>query len=148
MIRFSLVCHQSHEFDSWFQDSDAFERLAQSRAVQCPHCASTQVSKAIMAPFVAAKTRIDKSQGEGTSAQIALADQQLQIRQRIRALHDHVTQNAQDVGTSFPEEARKQHFGEVEPRAIYGKASMDDVSVLLEEGIAVFPLPDVPDEMN
>ena len=148
MIKFSLICHQNHEFDSWFQDSEAFERLNQTGAVQCPHCASTQVSKAIMAPFVAAKTRIDKSQGEGKSAQIALADQQQQIRQHIRALHDHVTQNAQDVGASFPEEARKQYFGEAEPKAIYGKASMDDVSELLEEGIPVFPLPDVPDEMN
>jgi len=148
MIKFSLICHQNHEFESWFQDNEAFEELNSRGAVECPHCGSTQVNKAIMSPFVAARTRMDKSQGEGASAQIALADQHQHMRQQIRALHEHVTQNAENVGAAFAEEARKQHFGEAEPKAIYGKASMDDVSDLLDEGIAVFPLPNVPDEMN
>lgn len=148
MIKFSLICDRAHEFDSWFQDSEAFEHLSRRNAVECPHCGSTQISKAIMSPFVAARTRIDKSQGEGAALQLALADQHEQMRQHMRALHEHVTKNAEDVGTAFAEEARKQHFGEAEPKSIYGKASMADVSELLDEGIPVFPLPDLPDEMN
>jgi|APCry1669189241_1035207.scaffolds.fasta_scaffold98386_2 hypothetical protein len=148
MIKFSLICDRAHEFESWFQDSDAFEHLKDHGAVECPQCNSSHVSKAVMSPFVAARTRLDKSQGEGSSAHLALADQQQQIRQQMRALHEHVTKNAENVGEAFTEEARKQHFGETEPRAIYGKASMDDVSEMLEEGIPVFPLPDVADEMN
>ena len=148
MIKFTLTCDRNHEFESWFQNSETFDHQAAKGLVECPQCHSVKVSKAIMAPFVAVKTRIDKSHGEGAAREIALASEQMEIRAKIRALHEHVTKNAEDVGEKFPEEVRKQHFGESEEKPIYGKASAEDVSELLEEGIPVFPLPDLPEELN
>ena len=66
----------------------------------------------------------------------------------LRALREHITQNAEDVGSRFPEEARKMHYGEVEHRSIYGEADPAEARALLEEGIEVHPLPVVPDDRH
>ena len=50
MIRYALVCDRGHEFESWFQDSVAYDKQAKRALVSCPQCASTKVEKAIMAP--------------------------------------------------------------------------------------------------
>ena len=47
----------------------------------------------------------------------------------------------EDVGESFPEEARKIHYQEVPERSIRGVATADEAAELLEEGIEVFSLP-------
>ncbi|MCY1298424.1 hypothetical protein D9M70_479120 [compost metagenome] len=59
-----------------------------------------------------------------------------------------VRENAEDVGERFPEEARKIHYGEAEERGLIGKATAKEAVALLEEGIAVAPLPILPDEVN
>lgn len=140
MIKFSLICDQAHEFDSWFQNSDAFEAQGARGLVSCPHCGSSRVSKAIMAPFVAAKTRLEKS---ASGSEMALIDDTAaKMRAAVQAFRAHVVETATDVGTNFPEEARKQHFGEAEEKPIYGKATAQDVQELLEEGVAILPLPE------
>ena len=53
----------------------------------------------------------------------------------------HVDENCDYVGSDFPEEARKIHYGETDARGIYGEASEEDASELMEEGIDVMPLP-------
>jgi hypothetical protein len=53
----------------------------------------------------------------------------------------HVISNTEDVGETFPEEARKIHYGESPERAIRGQATADETAELIEEGIAVLPLP-------
>ena len=56
--------------------------------------------------------------------------------------------NAEDVGEKFPEEARKIHYGEADARGIIGKASVEEVRALVDEGIEVAPLPVLPDDAN
>jgi hypothetical protein len=53
----------------------------------------------------------------------------------------HVVANTEDVGQGFAEAARKMHYGETEERNIRGQVSMEETRLLLEEGIAVMPLP-------
>src|SRR4029077_17301857 len=53
MIRYALICQQGHQFESWFQDSGAYDKQAKRGLVACPHCGSTKVDKAIMAPRLA-----------------------------------------------------------------------------------------------
>jgi len=66
----------------------------------------------------------------------------------LKAIREHVTQNADYVGSGFAEEARKMYYGEIEHRSIYGKANPGEAEGLLEEGIEVHLLPIVPDERN
>jgi len=79
-------------------------------------------------------------------AMVSAAEREL--RQKLKELRDHITKNANYVGSSFPEEARKIHYGETERRSIYGEASPDEAKELHEEGIEFDPLPILPDDQN
>src|SRR6266849_3201248 len=49
----------------------------------------------------------------------------------------NVEANCDYVGERFTEEARRIHYGESDPRGIYGEASVEDAKGLAEEGIEV-----------
>jgi hypothetical protein len=66
----------------------------------------------------------------------------------MRELHEKIVATSDDVGEAFPEEARKMHDGETPARSIRGKASFEEARSLLEEGIPVLPIPDLPEERN
>jgi hypothetical protein len=53
MIRYTLVCDQQHEFESWFANSAAYDKQARRGLVTCPVCGSAKVEKALMAPRLA-----------------------------------------------------------------------------------------------
>ena len=61
----------------------------------------------------------------------------------FNALRDMV-KNTENVGQRFAEEARRMHYGEAEARSIRGQTSAREAVELLEEGIAVMPLPMLP----
>ena len=46
--------------------------------------------------------------------------------------------------THSPDEARAIHHGDAKERQIYGEATLEDARDLIEEGIAVAPLPSLP----
>jgi hypothetical protein len=77
-----------------------------------------------------------------------LSSPERELRQKLKELRDHVTKNANYVGTKFPEEARKIHYGETEHHSIYGEASPEEAKELHEEGIEFHPLPVLPDDQN
>ena len=58
MIRYNLRCEKGHAFESWFQNSAAYDRQAKRGLVVCPVCGSAKVEKALMAPRL---KRADKS---------------------------------------------------------------------------------------
>ena len=59
-----------------------------------------------------------------------------------------VLDNAEHVGSAFPEEARKIHYKEVEQRAIRGTASSDEARALVDEGVEIMALPRLPEKAN
>jgi hypothetical protein len=78
-----------------------------------------------------------------------MADPRAQaLAEMLRQLRRHVEENAENVGSRFPEEARKIHYGETDARGIYGQASRDEVEALVEEGIEVHALPILPEDRN
>ena len=52
-----------------------------------------------------------------------------------------VEENFDYVGDKFTEEAKKIKYGETKKRSIYGEATFDQTSELIEEGIDILPLP-------
>lgn len=141
MINFSLICENEHEFDGWFRDGAAFEKQVAAGEVACPYCGSTKVSKGLMAPNIGAK-----SNRRVTAA--AASPNAKEMAEALRKMREYVHANADYVGESFPEEARKIHYEETEARGIYGEASADDVRDLTEEGIDVLPMPVLPEDGN
>jgi hypothetical protein len=156
MIRYALICEQGHDFESWFQDSAAYEKQAKRGLVTCPRCGSAKVEKAIMAPRISsskkraapAKAPAQMETRTPATPVAMISPQEQELRTKLKELREHLTKNADDVGPKFPEEARKMHYGEIEHRSIYGVASSEDAKDLAEEGIEFHPLPILPDERN
>jgi hypothetical protein len=163
MIRYALTCQQGHQFESWFQDSAAYDKQAKRGLVSCPQCGSAKVEKAIMAPRLSATAKKRSKTIEApdrapeatpapappASAPVAMiSPQEQEFRTKLKELRDHLIKNADNVGPKFPEEARKMHYGEIEHRSIYGVASSEEAKELSEEGIEFHPLPSLPDERN
>jgi hypothetical protein len=162
MIRYALRCERDHTFESWFQNSAAYDKQSKRGLITCPVCNSAKIEKTIMAPRLA---RADVPEppppipappppaaaphaAPGKSPVAIMGAQERELRQKLKELREHVTKNANYVGAKFPEEARKIHYGEIEHRSIYGEASPEEAKALREEGIEFHPLPTLPDDQN
>lgn len=141
MIHYSLICDKSHKFDGWFANAGAYDAQKARGLVTCPICLTTEVDKALMAPSVA------RSSSEKMSLSIG-HPQHAQFREAMQALRNKVTSEADYVGDRFAEEARKIHFKEVDARGIYGEATREEMTALLDEGVDFMPLPNLPEEHN
>ena len=136
MIVFELKCGNDHRFESWFKDSAAFEKQRKSKTIMCPTCDSNDIEKALMAPAV----QSSKTKKRAMQQQV-MAASAMKAAEKYR---DYVEKNCEDVGTSFPEEARKIHYGEQEARNIYGEATLKEAKELVDEGVEVAPVPVLP----
>jgi hypothetical protein len=163
MIKYALICEARHEFESWFSDSQAFETQALRGLVECPHCGSTQVEKALMAPSVSTSKRKARNSlaqmadahasapetgAPPTQAMALLDEKQRAVRNMLREMHRKITETTVDVGAGFVDEARRMHDGETPARAIRGEASFEQAKELWEEGVPVMPIPALPDDRN
>jgi hypothetical protein len=131
MILFDLRCKDGHAFEAWFRDSAAYEDQVAARDLACPVCGSAEVSKALMAPAVNSRPKIDAAQ----------AAEAMRLWRRVQ---NHVEKNFDHVGGRFAEEARKIHHGEAEKRSIYGEATKAEANELRDEGIDVNQIPWLP----
>lgn len=166
MIHYSLQCGRGHSFDGWFASSEAFEAQSERGVLECPMCGTPDVSRALMAPAVRTQPgeamplevpaesappdsapQPPATASAPTHAALTEADRQKFV-EAMRTLRKAVIEQGTDVGTDFPEEARRIHYGEAEPRGIYGKAEVDEARELIEEGIKILPLPQLPEDRN
>ena len=143
MIVFDLLCGNDHEFESWFQDSAAFEKLAKAGHVVCPICGDTKISKSLMAPAVSGTK---KKSNEKMAISAKAARQMGKYMEAVKEMREQVEKNCDYVGEKFPEEARKMHYGEAETRNIYGEATDTEAEALQEEGVEVQRIPWAPSE--
>jgi len=145
MIKYSLICKKEHDFEGWFASSDDYDKQRKRGFVECPECGSKKISKALMAPGVnGTRKRRDDAQNV-----VNVAPQMPQeVIDKIREVKQYIEANSENVGEKFPEEARKIHYGETQARGIYGKASIEEAASLVEEGVSVVPLPDLPEDKN
>ncbi len=147
MIHYDLICDKGHGFDGWFRNSAAYDEQAAKGLVSCSVCGSAKVEKQLMAPGIPMKSnRKDAAPKKMISGPV---DPRLAVMmEMVREMRKHVEENAEYVGDRFAEEARKIHYEESEHRGIYGQASPDEAKSLIEEGIAVHPLPRLPEDGN
>ncbi|CAM1639321.1 DUF1178 family protein [Bartonella apihabitans] len=141
MIRFSLHCDHAHEFDGWFRNNDDFLYQKKAGLIHCPVCDSNVIDKTLMAPAVSTSKKHEQ-------VGMGLNQEQKRIIEEMRKLTRQVRKNAEYVGDHFAEEARRIHFKEVKERPIYGEASSEEVSSLVDDGIPVMPLAPLPEDEN
>ena len=142
MIQYALKCENGHNFDSWFQSAEAFDKLLKTNMVTCAVCGTPSVTKAIMSP------RVNSSDGQTPDGSKA-SDQPLSApadpaQQALKELRKHIENNADYVGDNFAAEARAIHDGSAPERSIYGAAKPEEAKKLVQDGIPVAPLPFLP----
>jgi hypothetical protein len=129
MIRFSLRCAVGHEFEGWFRNGEGYEAQQKAGEIACPECGDTGVEKALMAP------RIGRSRDAGPPMSPA------QLRTALVELRRQVESHCDYVGPQFAEEARRIHYGESDPRGIYGEATEAESRELADEGVKFGRIP-------
>lgn len=143
MIRYTLKCDKNHSFESWFNSASAYEKLLESDMISCAICGSHKVEKAIMAPKIwparskAAKPNPTSSRTPVANASLALSPEEKAFANMRREIEE----KSENVGEKFADEARAIHYGDAPERPIIGEATPDAAKSLLEDGIAVAPLP-------
>ncbi|GAA0674174.1 hypothetical protein FHT00_001417 [Sphingomonas insulae] len=133
MILFDLRCRAGHVFEAWFASSTAYADQVGAGQVPCPFCGDTAVAKAVMAPSIAAK-----GNRRGETPLPALVKHALQ---QLAAAQTKALAGSQWVGDTFATRARAMHQGEEDHKPIHGLASLADVKSLVDDGVAVAPLP-------
>ncbi|MEY4237520.1 MAG: hypothetical protein RL339_121 [Pseudomonadota bacterium] len=146
MIVFDLICQPAgHRFEGWFASSAAFAQQQARGLVDCPHCGSTVVAKAPMAPAVPKKGNQlpAPAQAAGPPAAVAnaLPPEAAAMMEAMAKLQSAALKQSRWVGGDFAEQSRAIHYGERDAEQIHGQATLAEAKELLDEGIAVMPLP-------
>lgn len=160
------VC--GHRFEGWFASEQDFQDQLARGLLECPLCGERDVSKRLSAPRINLGRSTDAHEAQTTEQSAARAPQQTamaqgqaetrpegsgvapshQVPAQLQALFWHamktVAAQTEDVGARFAEEARRIHHGETPARGIRGQATMEEAQALVEEGVDILPLPDLP----
>lgn len=146
MIVYDLICDSDHRFEGWFGSADDYRRQAAEHLLSCPLCGSGKVTKLPSAAYINKGAAERPSRGRPVAAD---AREKIEAHQHVvnmqtallAKLVEYVVKNTEDVGSRFPEEARKIHYNETPERQIRGQATTREVTELRAEGIEVMPIP-------
>ena len=131
MIKYNLTCKCGEIFESWFSSSSEFDSLCKKKLIKCIYCESTLIKKSVMAPNlssksnkISTKTKLEKN-----------------IKKQLLNFRKYIEKNCTNVGENFSREARSIHYEKKTSQGIYGKATPEETSELIEEGIEVVTIP-------
>ena len=153
MIVFDLACRPGgHCFEGWFANSAAFDAQTGRGLVCCPQCGSADVIKAVMAPSVGRKgNQVTAAPAAAPTTVAKLPPALHEALGKMAAVQASALRQSTWVGDQFAAQSRAIHYGEREEATIHGQATPAEASELIEEGIAIMPLPfpvAPPDEVN
>ena len=131
MIKYNLICKCGESFESWFLSSSGFDSLCRKKLIKCIYCGSLSVKKSVMAPNLPSKsnkifkkTKLEKN-----------------IKEQLLNCRKYIEKNYKNVGENFTQEARSIHYDKKTSQGIYGKATPEETTELLEEGIEIATIP-------
>lgn len=136
MIAYDLRCKNGHEFEGWFKDRKSYEKQMKAKQITCPNCNNTNVEMIITA--CAIRTKSSKKDEERKNK---IADIEKMAGKTARKISNYIRDNFEYVGSEFPQEARKIHYGEAEERNIWGTSTLEEEKELREDGIKFFKIP-------
>ena len=134
MIKYNLKCNNNHEFESWFSDSNEFNKLNKKKLLECIYCSSNKIQKSIMSPMVSGiKSNEDK---------MNLLDQKLlNEKNQLIKLREHIEKNFEFVGDKLSQKVREVYYDKRTKKSIYGTATTEEREELAEEGIDLLSVP-------
>ena len=138
MIKYNLICKCGETFESWFLSSSEFDSLCKKKLIKCMYCESSHVKKSVMAPNlphksnkISKKNKLEKN-----------------IKKQLIEFRKYIEKNCKNVGEKFTQEARSIHYDKKKSQGIYGKATPEETSELIEEGIDIATIPWVDKSEN
>ena len=138
MIKYELTCKNCNTlFDSWFASSKEYEKLKRLNHLNCLKCNSYKVEKSLMSPNI---SNLMKDKPE------IISDNKFsEVKKKLKEYKKFIKNNFNYVGDNFTYEARLIHYKNKKKKNIYGKASLDEVKELKEEGIETKTIPWIND---
>ena len=138
MIKYNLICKCGNTFESWFSSSSEFDFLCKKKLMKCIYCESSSVKKTVMAPNLSSKSnKVSKK-----------TKLEKKIKKQLLDFRKYIEKNCKNVGENFTREARSIHYDKKTSQSIYGKATAEETTELLEEGIEVTTIPWVDKSEN
>ena len=138
MIKYNLICECGETFESWFSSSAEYDALKRKNLICCIYCDGTLVKKTVMAPNLFSKSnKITKK-----------IKSERKIKKQLVEFRKYIEKNCKNVGDNFPQEARSIYYDNKNSKGIYGKATQEETTELLEEGIDVAMIPWVDKSEN
>ena len=131
MIKYNLICNCVKTFESWFSSSTEFDSLCKKKLIKCIYCDSSLVKKTVMAP----------SLGRKSNKILKKTKLAKDMKKQLLNFRKYIEKNCKDVGDKFTQEARSIHYDKKTSQGIYGRATPEETSELLEEGIEVATVP-------
>ena len=141
MIKYKLFCNNCvQDFDSWFGTSKEFEKLKKNKFLSCPNCNSAKIEKSLMSPSIIN----NKSENNNLNSK-----KYLEVKKKLKQYKKFIKNNFDYVGDNFSYEARSVHYNDKKrSKGIYGKASINEIKELSEEGIETETIPWINDNEN
>jgi hypothetical protein len=136
VIVFDLGCENNHRFEGWFASSQDFDQQLERKLIACPVCSNGNVVRLPHASHIKSGATPRPMPSESKDQQYANMGNEVLLK-----LVEQIMEQTEDVGSAFPEEARKIHYRETPDRKIRGTASREEVEELVDEGIEVVALP-------
>mgnify|MGYP003955649697 CR=1 FL=1 len=133
MIKYILRCKNNHEFESWFSNSEEYEKLNKQKMLECIYCSSKKITKSIMAPMIS---------GFKNKNEMDIIDKNFKSeKNKLLQLRNYIENNFDYVGKDFSKKVREVYYDKKSKKAIYGKTSPEERQELAEEGIDLLSIP-------
>ncbi len=132
MIKYNLKCKNNHEFESWFSDSNEFEKLKKKKLLECIYCSSKDIKKSIMAPMI---SNLGKSELEQFDKKY------INEKNKLLKIRNFVEENFEYVGKNFSKKVREIYYDKNNNKTIYGTTTPEERNELAEEGIELVTIP-------
>ena len=133
MIKYNLKCENDHEFESWFSNSEEFEKLNKKNLLECIFCSTKKITKSIMAPMISSsknKEEID-----------LLSEELKNEKTKLLKIRKYIENNFEYVGNNFSKKVREVYYDKKNKKAIYGRTTPEEREELAEEGINLLSVP-------
>jgi hypothetical protein len=134
MIKYNLKCKNNHEFESWFLDSNEFEKLNKKKLLECIFCSSKKITKSIMAPSVSSRSLKESSKN--------FLDKKLSNeKSELLKIRGYIEKNFEFVGNKLSQRVREVYYDKNSKKSIYGTATPEEREELADEGIDLLSIP-------
>ena len=134
MIKYNLKCESGHEFESWFSDSEEFDKLNKKKLLEGIYCLSKKIDKSIMAPMISSpKDRDDQIEIIGKDYK--------NEKNKLLKLRRYIEKNFDYDSKDFSKKVREVYYDKKNKKAIYGTTTQEERQELADEGIDLLSIP-------